>query len=681
KFDLTLNLAESDGGLFGTFEYATDLFDAATIDRLAVHFERLLAAALEAPERPVRELPLLSPAERHQAVAEWNDTGAPVREVLVQDLLTASERPAVICGEEQISFGELAARSERLAAHLRALGVGPDVLVALFLERSIDLVMALFAVLKAGGAYLPLDISLPQPRLSFLLDDACPSLVLTRTGLLPDLPESPSGLVCLDDLPQSVPAVPAVRPAADNLAYVLYTSGSTGQPKGVAVTHRGLANYLLWAAEAYPAGAAPVHSPVSFDLTVTSLFLPLLAGRPVQLVPEAEGVEGLARMLAEGGFGLVKLTPAHLEVLERLLPAERVVQSAAAFVIGGEALSAEQLVYWRGLRLINEYGPTETVVGCSIYEVPESLPAGPVPIGRPIANMRILILDPALEPVPIGVSGELYLGGEGVCRGYLNRPGLTAEKLVPDPFGTQGERLYRTGDLARRLPDGTIEFLGRVDHQVKLRGFRIELGEIEAVLAGLPGVREAVVVANEQRLIAYVTGDAVVEELRSSLAERLPDYMVPAVFVTLPELPLTPNGKVDRKALPEPERQSLAYCAPRTPFEEVVASLWAEVLGLEQVGADAHFFELGGHSLLATRVISRLPAAFGIELPLSALFAAPRLADFAARVEEALRAGAEQSIPPLMPMPREGALPLSFAQQRLWVIDQLEPGSPLYNVP
>ncbi|HYG63315.1 MAG TPA: amino acid adenylation domain-containing protein, partial [Thermoanaerobaculia bacterium] len=702
KFDLTLTLEEGQGGLGGVMEYATDLFDAATIDRLVVHYERLLVAFLATPERSIWEVPLLSPAERHQAIIEWNDTVVPpAEEVLILDLLAeraeqAPELPAVTQSGEQLSYGELAASTDRLAAHLRALGVGPDVIVALFLERSIDLVVALLAVLKAGGAYLPLETSLPRPRLSFMFYDARPSLVLTRTRLLPALPEL-SRVVCLDDLPEIEGAAdPAMRPAADHLAYVLYTSGSTGNPKGVAVTHRGLANYLLWAADAYPADegrGAPVHSPVSFDLTVTSLFLPLLAGRCVDLVPEEEGIEGLAAALTEGGFGLVKLTPAHLEVLQRLLPPERVAGCASAFVIGGEPLSGEQLAFWRdhapGLRLINEYGPTETVVGCSTYEVPMSMPtAGPVPIGRPIANTRMLLLDRRLEPAPIGVAGELYLGGAGICRGYLRRPDLTAERLVPDPFGTRGERLYRTGDLARRLPDGMVEFLGRTDHQVKVRGFRIELGEIEAALLSLPGVREAVVQAREdapgdRRLAAYVVADVAAQELRRSLQERLPDYMVPATFVTLAELPLTPNGKVDRKALPAPERQSAPemYLAPRTPVEEVLAGIWAEVLGLERVGVDDHFFELGGHSLLATRVMSRLRAAFEVELPVRDLFEAPTVADLAARVEAARRTGAELTVPPLVAVPRQGDLPLSFAQQRLWVIDQLEPGSPLYNMP
>ncbi|HEY2738311.1 MAG TPA: amino acid adenylation domain-containing protein, partial [Thermoanaerobaculia bacterium] len=526
---------------------------------------------------------------------------------------------------------------------------------------------------------------------------------MTRRRRLPDLPASPDQPVrsfCLDDLGElpadADQAVAPSEPSLDNLAYVLYTSGSTGRPKGVAVTHRGLASYLLWALDAYPAGAgsgAPVHSPLGFDLTVTSLFLPLLTGRRAVLIPEEQGIEGLALALAEGGFSLVKLTPAHLEVLSRLLPPERAAECAGAFVIGGEPLSGEQLAFWRShapnLRLFNEYGPTETVVGCSVWEVPgTALPAGPVPIGRPIAGARIQILDPRLQPVPAGAHGELCIGGAGVCRGYLHRPDLTAEKLVPDPFGRGGERLYRSGDLARFLPDGTIDLLGRMDHQVKIRGFRIELGEIEAVLTAQAAVREAVVVVRDDRsgsraLVAYLAGDVAVDALRRALQERLPDYMLPATFVRLAALPLTPNGKVDRNALPAPDGQSAGtiHAAPRTPTEEIVAGIWAELLGVERVGVDDSFFALGGHSLQGTRVMSRLRSAFGIEVPLRTLFEAPVLADFALRIDTALRAGVASLAPPLVAVPRGGPLPLSFAQQRLWFIDQLEPASPLYNIP
>jgi amino acid adenylation domain-containing protein len=640
-------------------EYATDLFDGTSIDRLIGHFEQLLTASLAASEQLVLELPLLTSAEHSQVRIEWNDTTQAFgSSLLVHDLfaLRVAECPeaqAVVCEDRRLTFDELAALSDRLDNHLRALGVGPDVLVALFLERSIDLIVALLAVLKAGGAYLPLDVSHPRDRVAALLSDSRAPLVLTRTQLLSALPGDTTQIVCLDDLREPPPGkAPACQPAAENLAYVLYTSGSTGLPKGVAVTQRGLVSYLLGAAEVYPVNegwGAPVHSPISFDLTVTSLFLPLIAGRCAVLVPEEKGVEGLAVALAEGGFSLVKLTPAHLEILAGLLPPERAAKCASAFVIGGEPLSGEQLAFWRsyapGLRLFNEYGPTETVVGCCVWEIPPSMPlTGPVPIGRPISNSRLHILDPRLHPVPIGVPGELYIGGEGVCRGYLHRPDLTAEKFVPDPFRPGGERLYRSGDLARYLPDGTIDLLGRMDHQVKVRGFRIELGEIEAMLSSLDGVRQAVVVVREdrsveprdRRLVAYVVGDTSLEVLRRSLSERLPDYMVPAAFVTLAELPLTPNGKVDRKALPAPDGQisEESYLAPQTAVEKVLAGIWAEVLGLERVGVTDHFFDLGGHSLMAIQAVSRFRKIFQVSLSLRVLFEAPTIQALARVLEE-----------------------------------------------
>ncbi len=643
KFDLDLAMTDDAGQLHGVLDYDADLFDAVTIERLVVHYEMLLSAALAKPEQPIWELPLLSPAERHQTITEWNDTmEPPAGEALVHELLAVQaervpELPAVVHGGETLTHGELAARSDRLAAHLRSLGAGPDVLVALFLERSADLVVALLAVLKAGGAYLPLETSLPRPRLSFMLDDSRAPILLTRMRLLSALPEHSPRVVCLDDLPESTGDCPALRPAADNLAYVLYTSGSTGQPKGVAVTHRGLANYLLWAADAYPGGGAPVHSPFSFDLTVTSLFLPLLAGRCVELVPEEEGVEGLAAVLVKGGCGLVKLTPAHLDILQRLLPPERVPGCASAFVIGGEPLSGEQLTFWRlhapGLRLVNEYGPTETVVGCCVYEIPAAgPPAGPMSIGRPIANTRLLLLDPRLHPVPIGVPGELYIGGAGVCRGYFHQPGLTAEKFIPDPFAAPenaGARLYKTGDQARQLPSGEIVYMGRLDHQVKVRGFRIELGEIEAVLGQCPGVREAVVVAHGEgagrSLAAYVVpspeSGLEIAALREALRSKLPEHMIPSAFVTLERLPLTPNGKLDRKVLPALGAvEGGGVVAPRNLLELALVQLWEEVLERGPVGVTDDFFELGGHSLLAVRLLALVRRRFGRDLALADLF-------------------------------------------------------------
>ena len=479
---------------------------------------------------------------------------------------------AVVTDESQLSFAELNGRSNQLARLLQQQGVGVESIVGVCLERSVEVVIALLAVLKAGAAYVPVDPGYPVERIDLMLTDSETAVCLTHSALSHKLPPSAQNnaifvdqsdyvlsLLSADNL-----AVP-IRP--DNLAYLIYTSGSTGKPKGAMITHGGLANYLDWALQAYPvqAGGAPVHSSIGFDLTVTSLFLPLLAGQPVRLLPEGEGGNLLGESLAEqGGYGLIKITPAHLLLLNQTVPADKAAVSTQSFVIGGEQLTAEQLAFWRqnapNTRLFNEYGPTETVVGCCVYEVmPEDDFSGAVPIGRPIANTQLYLLDEMMQPVPEGETGELYIGGLGVARGYLNRPSLTAEKFVPDPFGSvPGARLYRTGDLARLRPEGNLEFLGRVDHQVKVRGSRIELGEIETVLGRHENVRETTILAlgssGSKRLVAYLVPQQFpppnVTDLRSFLAKFLPDYMIPAVFVLLDVMPLTLNGKVDRKALP-----------------------------------------------------------------------------------------------------------------------------------
>ncbi|HEY0605953.1 MAG TPA: non-ribosomal peptide synthetase, partial [Herpetosiphonaceae bacterium] len=454
----------------------------------------------------------------------------------------------------------------------------------------------------------------------------------------------------------------------ENLAYIIYTSGSTGRPKGAMIPHGGLVNYLSWCAQAYnitEGNGTPVHSPIGFDLTVTSLFAPLITGQRVMLLPEDQGLDNLGAALApDAALSLVKLTPAHVDLLNTMLPANTLAGRANALIIGGEALRAETVDAWRAFapdtRLINEYGPTETVVGCCVYEVP---PTGEVnsviPIGRPIANTQLYILDRHLNPVPVGVPGELYIGGDGVGRGYLNRPELTAEKFIADPFSaTPGARLYKTGDLARSFADGTIDFLGRIDHQVKVRGFRIELGEIEGVLSEHPAVGEVVVVAREDtpgdtRLVAYVVenreprtenlGDdtdgsrflVLGSALREFLAQRLPEYMVPSAFVVLDALPLTENGKVDRRALPAPETRidlSASFVAPRTPLEEIVAQMWSEVLNVERIGVNDNFFDLGGHSLLATQLIAQVRDTFQVDLPLRSVFGAPTVASFSAEI-------------------------------------------------
>jgi amino acid adenylation domain-containing protein/non-ribosomal peptide synthase protein (TIGR01720 family) len=711
KYDLTLAVGETPRGLAVTLEYRTDLFDATTIDRMLGHYAALLTAIAARADAPVGDLSILDPAERHRLLVEWNDTAVELPAACVHELFVAqaSRTPdavAAVAGAAHLTYRALDARSNQLARYLRSLGVGPDTLVGLCIGRSLDAVVGILGILKAGGAYVPLDPTYPVERLAWMLEDSAVPIVLTLEAIADELPAA-AMMIRLDaDAPtiaaESDAALAASAPAAtpESLAYVIYTSGSTGKPKGVLIQHRGLTNYLLWAAKAYDVASgngAPVHSSLSFDLTVTGLFTPLLAGRTVELIPEQGEIEALASALSErGGYSLVKVTPAHLEVLDQMIPAASAAAATRAFVIGGEALSWEAVAFWRrnapATRLVNEYGPTETVVGCAVYDAArEGSFTGSVPIGRPIANTRLYVLDKRLRPVPIGVPGELYIGGAGVARGYLNRPELTRERFLDDPFGGAG-KLYKTGDLCRYLPSGDLDFLGRIDHQVKLRGYRIELGEIESVLAQHPGVGETIVLAREdqpgdKRLVGYFVATdepaPAAAELRAFLASRLPEYMVPTAFVALATIPLTPNGKVDRRALPAPDARAAegTYVAPRSPVEEVLAGIWADVLDMEQVSVHDDFFALGGHSLLATQVMGRMVSALGVELPLASLFEAPTVAGLAERVGAALAAGHGVAAPPIVALPHDGALPLSFAQERLWFLDRLEPGDPSYLVP
>src|SRR2546421_10704551 len=570
------------------------------------------------------------------------------------------------------------------------------------------MVVGLFGILKAGGAYLPLEPGSPKERLAFMLQDAHPQLLLTQQRLLPQLPEVAQPIVCLDRDWASIAGESEQKPVSgvtgQNLAYVIYTSGSTGKPKGAMILHRGLLNYLNWCSQAYEATAgtgSPLHSPLGFDLTVTSLFSPLVAGQAITLVTEEQGAEGLASALHTGtDYSLVKLTPAHVQLLSQTLRPEEAATSTRALVIGGEALLAEQLAFWRqhapATRLINEYGPTETVVGCCVYEVaPQDPASGAVPIGQPIANTQLYVLDAQLQLAPIGVAGELYIGGAGLARGYLNRPELTAERFVAHPWSAEpGARLYKTGDLARYRADGVLEFLGRLDHQVKVRGYRIELGEIEQALLEHPAVREGIVVVREdgldnKQLVAYVVAVQNQEPvgewqatLRAYLGERLPDYMVPSHFVVLEALPLTSNGKVDRCALPDPHlRAEQGLHHPQGPIEELLAGIWQELLHVPVISSHDHFFALGGHSLLAMQVVARIRQQLGLELPLRTLFEAPTLAALSQHVQQQLRAEPQDLLPPLLPAAHSTPPPLSFAQERLWFLEQLEPGQPTYHVP
>jgi amino acid adenylation domain-containing protein len=565
---------------------------------------------------------------------------------------------AAAFGTAYLTYRALNARANRLAHYLAAQGVGPEVRVGVCLDRSLDLLVALLGVLKAGGAYVPLDPSYPADRLAYMLDDAAVPVVLTQETLRGSLPSSRAQVVGLEAAGCAIAACSAQNTgrdlSPDAVAYVIYTSGSTGRPKGAMIAHRGLSNYLLWAAEAYGCGAGhgvPVHSPIGFDLTVTSLFVPLVCGQCVWLVAPDQGVGALGEALSrDTDWTLVKITPAHLDVLARQLAPAAAAGQVRTFVVGGEMLRGESLAFWRAhapaTRIVNEYGPTETVVGCCVAAFPAAeAPDGPVPIGTPIAHTQLAVLDAQGQPVPAGEPGELYIGGAGVARGYLNQPALTASRFVPCA-GVEGEasRVYRTGDRVQWRADGTLEFLGRLDEQVKIRGYRIELGEIETVLTAHPCVRDGVVLAREdtpgdRRLVAYVVwagGHEAARALRASLRTQLPDYMVPAVIVTRAALPLTPNGKVDRKALPPPavvsgpSPASITHEGEGDPLEAQIRDAWQDALGVGSIGLDEDFFELGGHSMHALVVVRRLEQSLRRDLPLSVMLRARTVRQLAA---------------------------------------------------
>lgn len=591
--------------------------------------------------------------ERAQ-LQRWNDTAADFPQVCAHELFELQvdrnpEAVAVACGQAQLSYRELNEQANRVAHHLRRRGVGPNVLVGVCLERSPQMVVALLGAWKAGGAYVPLDPTYPKERLAFMIEDSQPLVLLTERKCLPLLTAPADRIVCLDTdwpaLSQESGDNPAPIADCSDLAYVMYTSGSTGKPKGAMIVHRGLVNYLWWAIRTYgvePGCSVPVHTSISFDLTVTSLYTTLLGGGKAELLTEDVGAQNLlAALLRAGHRGLVKITPAHLELLGTQISPEQAANMAKVFVIGGENLAAETLRLWRdhasATRLINEYGPTETVVGCCVHEVQPADPrSGSVPIGRPIANTQLYVLDENMQPVRPGTTGELFIGGVGVGLGYWNRAELTAERFLPDRFsGVSGARLYRSGDLARYRSDGTLEYLGRADDQVKIRGYRIELGEIEAAIMAEPGVQACAVLAREdepgnKQLVGYVVcrnSEAPdTDELRAFLKETLPDYMVPAQFVYLDSLPLTPNGKVDRRVLPAPSETGAGRGGPpQTETEKAVAAIWSELLRKDGIGIEDDFFDLGGQSMTAVGLVARLRDAFDVNVELATLFERPTI--------------------------------------------------------
>ena len=708
NYALELTVWEREDGLILDWQYKKELFDGETIEQMAASFGVLLASILEHPEKSIEVLPLMTAADRHQAVIGWNATAsvypreATLAGLFAEQAAQAPERTAWEHGGEELGYGELDHRSNQLARFLIDQGVRRGDLVGFFLEPSAALLVAILGIVKSGAVYLPLDLAYPVERLALMIGDGGPPLLLTQEALASRLPETSARVVCLDtaweEIARGSDAAVATGGSADDLAYVIYTSGSTGRPKGVAVPQRAVVrlvrntDYIRLSAGDRIAQLANL----SFDAATFEIWGALLNGGTVVGVPQdtALSPRDLAVFLRERRIDSLFLTTTLFNQVAQLAP--EAFGPVRDVLFGGEACDpgAVRRVLRTAppARLLHVYGPTENTTFSTWFAV-EEVAEGvlTIPIGRPLANSRAYVLDGLSQPVPVpvGVVGELYVGGDGLAREYLNRPELTAERFV-EVSSLSGERLYRTGDLVRRLADGSIEFRGRVDDQVKIRGFRIEPGEIEAQLLGHPSVREAVVLAREdrpgeKRLVAYVVGTNGGEpdpgRLRDHLASKLPQYMVPSAIVPLERLPLTANGKVDRRVLPAPEMGDLQrgkYVAPRTELERRLCEIWEELLGVDRVGIEDDFFELGGHSLLATRVVSRVRLALGREMPLRMLFEHPTIGDLCESLPE-LSGG--WGLPSIEVVTQRENLPLSYAQQRLWFIDRLEGGSRQYNIP
>jgi len=696
--------------------YDCGRFDPGSINRLLRHFDRLLEQFTTASEGLLEEVSLIDPIERSQLLNEWNNTATnfeplSVTELFEQQVLSTPSAIALSCEDQHLTYAELNARANQLANYLRGLGVGPETLVGICLDRSVEMVIGLLGILKAGAAYLPLDPGLPKERIALMLDDAGVKALVTLSTLSKELPPHRAIMVALDANKKDILAASAanVAPAISDqsLAYVIYTSGSTGRPKGVQVSHSALTNFLNSMRERpgmSPSDVLLSVTTLSFDIAGLEIYLPLTVGARVVIAPRKDAVDGvaLARLVSRSGATVMQATPATWRLM---IESGWRGEEKLRILCGGELLSQDlaNLLLQKGAELWNLYGPTETTIWSSLRKI--SSPIDEITIGKPIANTEIYILDPQMQPVPVGVPGELYIGGQGVARGYLNRPDLTAEKFVPHPYAA-GKRLYKTGDLARHLLDGDIQYLERVDDQVKIRGFRIEPGEIASVLRQHELVRETVVtvredIAGDPRLVAYVVPERkdtvtltnrvpevnwpnLASDLRRYLQGRLPDYMVPTVYVVLSSLPQTPNGKVDRRALPAPARSraenDVGFVVPRTATEEKLAAIWCEVLTLERVAIDDNFFDLGGHSLLATQVIGRIRNSMRIDLPLRALFEAPTIRGLSERLHQ-MTASDSAVMCGITPVSRDRQLPLSFAQQRLWFLNELEGDSAFYNVP
>jgi amino acid adenylation domain-containing protein len=713
RFGLKMTARRQGTRLWLELQYDAGRLERETIERWSGHFITLMAAAGATPQTAINQLPLLDQAERQPLLIEWNQTACEFpHEACIHELFEAqaTRTPAALAVRFQddcLTYEELNQSANQLAHYLRNKGVGPDSLVALCVDRSTNMMVAVLAILKAGGAYVPLSADHPKPRLAQQLAGAAALVTESKFECL--MPQFDGTVVLIDRDSSQWEKLPPTNPepvtTPESLAYVIYTSGSTGTPKGVAVRHRNLVNYTTFIQRRLELEKqdAPVHfatvSTLGADLGNTCIYPSLLSGGCLHIIgyDVAADSQRLREYVAKYPIDVLKIVPSHLMALLNS-GGGREVLPRKYLVMGGEALTLplmEKIAAADGTcQVLNHYGPTETTVGSLTlrlkdYDWQDSA-TQTIPIGRPIANTRIYVLDAQGEPVPVGVAGELYIAGEGVTAGYIGQAERTAERFVSERFGSEpSARMYRTGDLVRYLPDGNVEFLGRVDDQVKIRGFRIELGEIEAILLRQGQVKQSVVLAvaderGERSLVAYVVGSASVDELRNYLRSQLPDYMVPSAIIVLPKLPLNANGKVDRQALPKPEEIKAAGkepVAPRTPSEEIVAAVWNEVLKRDGIGVEDNFFEIGGHSLLATQIASRLREHFNTPVPVRAVFESPSIAQLATRLDNARREEQGMLPPAIKPVQRDGDLPLSFAQERLWILDQMEPNNPLYNIP
>jgi amino acid adenylation domain-containing protein len=695
-FKVKLSCIRQDDSLIAEFHYDSNLFQVEDIERLARYFQTLLASVIEKPEAAIGELEILSECDRKQLIIEFNNTQTYypkdlcIHQLIEQQAARTPDNIAVVFENQQLTYAQLNTRANQLAHHLQELGVTAETVVALCVERSLDMLVGLLGILKAGGAYLPLDPIVPSDRLSYMVQDAGASIILTQQHLAERFPQQAAPLIYLDSDWDVIARQPDENPLSqatpENLVYVIYTSGSTGKPKGVAVEHRQLLNYLhgILARLDLPEGSSfATVSTFAADLGNTVIFPALCTGGCLHVISQerATSPEMLVDYCESHPIDCLKIVPSHLNALLTASHPEKILPKKY-LILGGEALSW-QLVekiqqYKPSCQILNHYGPTETTVGVLTYPVNELMrdKSETVPLGRAIANTQIYILDHYLQPVPIGVAGELHIGGDSLARGYLNQPELTADKFITiEHLGGQDAhptRVYRTGDLARYLPDGNIEFLGRIDHQVKIRGFRIELGEVESVLRQYPAIGETIIIAQEdelsnKRLVAYIVpnqSECSVSNLRNFLKEKLPEYMVPSAFVTLKALPLTPNGKVDRQALPAPDsvKPELEgrFVAPRTPIEETITKIWAQVLGLERISIYDNFFELGGDSILSIQIVARANQA-GLQLTPKQLFESPTVAGLAAVAGTPATIQAQQE-------PVTGAIPLTPIQH--WFFEQ-----------